>query len=450
VTNGYASIVDAVATCLRATQAQRVLVAFSGGLDSTALLHSVVQATREVKFKLSMPVIALHANHQLQPDSDAWEQHCEQMCQQLGVIFLGQQLDLDTMGNLEAQARKARYQFFSQSLIDGDVLLLGHHKNDQVESILLRLFQGRGLIPMRSQGRLSAGGFARPLLNFTHTQLRKYLTDHSIAWIEDGSNRDVSFDRNFLRHTTIPALVQRWPSVQGSVVAVGQSQQHLFRALVHATQGIANQVPLHELPQDTAVAGVWLRAYLTHRSVFSVTNKALEEFIRQSRHGNGVASLALKQQLDESSQQVFIHAYADQLYFVRPSDHAGSTQRLCPGDSLELPQGILNLLEVAHTHDLAMQCLEPLVVRLRAGGEKIDLAAGRRAVKQILQEARVPPWRREHYPLLYLGERLVCVPNLAVSTEIAPLLVKDLVKDPETGQTAASTRLMVAQWCPND
>ncbi|NOX50946.1 MAG: tRNA lysidine(34) synthetase TilS, partial [Gammaproteobacteria bacterium] len=365
MTNGDASIVDAVATCLRDTQAKRVVVAFSGGLDSTALLHSVVQATREVKFKLSMPIIALHANHQLQPDSDSWEKHCEQMCQQLGVIFLGQQLDLDTMGNVEAQARKARYQFFSQSLTHGDVLLLGHHTNDQVESILLRLFQGRGLIPMRSQGRLGAGEFARPLLNFSHTQLRNYLTNHAIAWVEDDSNRDASFDRNFLRHTTIPALVRRWPSVQGNVVKVGQSHQHLFKALVHATQGIANQMPLQELPQDIAVAGVWLRAYLTHRSVFSATNKALEEFVRQSMHGNGVASLALNQQLDQSSQQVFIRSYSGQLYFVRLSDHPGSTQPLCPGDSLELPQGVLNLLEVAHTDALAMQCLEPLVVRMR-------------------------------------------------------------------------------------
>ena len=189
---------------------QKFSVALSGGADSTALL---VAASRV----LGAPnVRALHANHGLQSTSLEWTKHCQCLCEQLGVELVVGQLEL-AKGNVEAVARRARYDFFAGQLKPNETLLLGHHSQDQLETVFMRMIQGRSLRPMRVSGRLGKGVFLRPLLVFTRQQMLDYLNQQKIAWIEDPSNRDETLMRNFLRHRILPLLLSRWPSLAQAV-----------------------------------------------------------------------------------------------------------------------------------------------------------------------------------------------------------------------------------------
>ncbi len=187
------------------------LLAYSGGLDSSVLLHaaSVVAHQRGIGLR------ALHINHQLSEHAQRWQMHCEQQCAQLGVECLSVVVDVVNVGEgLEAAARAARYAVFSEQLRDQEQLLLAHHLDDQAETLLLRLMRGAGpagLGAMQATRALAAGTLNRPLLALARASLETYAAQHTLSWVEDESNASLNFDRNFLRHQIMPQLQQRWP-----------------------------------------------------------------------------------------------------------------------------------------------------------------------------------------------------------------------------------------------
>ncbi|MCZ6855575.1 MAG: tRNA lysidine(34) synthetase TilS, partial [Gammaproteobacteria bacterium] len=204
----------------------RLLVGYSGGLDSTVLLHAVRSAWPEAE------LVALHVNHGLQPQSLDWEDHCVGVCQRLNVELITVQLSLEVEGNLEAAARTARYQFFSDQLNSNDILLLAHHRFDQAETILLRLVQGRGLIGMPEERSLGRGVVLRPFLDTPRGELEAYAQHHTLSWTEDPSNRDIGFDRNYLRQRVLPELRARWPTVDVSLSDLANRRRQLDAVLV--------------------------------------------------------------------------------------------------------------------------------------------------------------------------------------------------------------------------
>ena len=187
------------------TDAARWVVAFSGGLDSTALLHLLL-AWRERRGK-APAIAALHINHQLQAAADDWQAHCRSHCADLDVAF--QALCVDTQGSGEAAARDARYRAFEHYLQPGDVLMLAHHLDDQVETFFLRLLRGaglEGLSAMPASRPLGDARLARPLLHLTRAELAHYVNERGWRHIDDPTNADASIDRNFLRHQVLPVV----------------------------------------------------------------------------------------------------------------------------------------------------------------------------------------------------------------------------------------------------
>ena len=368
----------------------------------------------------------------LQDAADAWQAHCEAVCAQLSVDLVAVAVTVPSSGNLEANARAARYRAFAEHVDAGTLLLLGHHEHDQTETILYRLFQGRGLLPMRTRGEVGAGRFSRPLLTVAPLDLRRYLAAQGLTWVEDDSNTDKRFTRNFLRTEVVPLLGRRWRQLHQALARVVSAQAAVQAALEHEMRHSGNRVPMSRLPGSPDARVAWLRAYLHSRGVYGVTDKALQAFVLQLQHA---ANAQLR-----CTDGVCLYLYDQHLHFVTAAQTAAHVVRppasIAPGEQLQLPGGQLSLMAAQRGQAGCFHCPHPLRIAHRRGGERIILEGFSKSVKQLLSEARVPPWQRDSYPLLYLDDELICVPNLAVAARVAPGL--DNAREP----------LCVAHWQP--
>ena len=190
-------------------------VALSGGLDSSVLLHGMSQLRQEFD---GIAMRAIHVNHGLQPQSAEWAAECEVFCRQLDVTLQSEvvRVDRDSGEGAEAAARRARYGLFSEVLATDEHLLTGHHQDDQIETLLLRLLRGsgtRGLGSIAERRQFGRGWLLRPLLELSRANIEIYARAAGIRWVEDPSNFDTSIDRNFLRHEVVPILRERWPGM---------------------------------------------------------------------------------------------------------------------------------------------------------------------------------------------------------------------------------------------
>ncbi|MCK5361071.1 MAG: tRNA lysidine(34) synthetase TilS, partial [Gammaproteobacteria bacterium] len=195
-----------------------VYLAYSGGLDSHVLLHALSALAESYPFSL----LAIHVNHSLQPESNDWATHCQKVCDDIGVslVIKTVTVSLDQGESLEAAARDARYAALAEVLPAHGLCMTAQHGNDQSETLLLQLLRGAGVHGLASMPRirsLSRGKLLRPLLSYSRDELHTYAVKHELNWLEDPSNQDSRFDRNYLRNEILPALRQRWPGMDKSL-----------------------------------------------------------------------------------------------------------------------------------------------------------------------------------------------------------------------------------------
>ena len=218
-------------------------IAFSGGLDSTVLLHLLANTEHLPPHK------AIHIHHGLQAAADAWPSHCQSICDRLGVPLHVMHVQVQPGASLERAAREARYQAFAEVVGAGEVLLTGQHRDDQAETLLFRLLRGagvRGLAAIPMHRPLANGHLVRPLLDASRAELEAYAHEHQLTWIEDPSNADPRFSRNYLRHRVFPLLTERWPQ---AVSSLARTAEHLSEA-----QGLLDelaQMDLHAADQSS-------------------------------------------------------------------------------------------------------------------------------------------------------------------------------------------------------
>ena len=379
---------------------QRLAVAFSGGLDSTVLLHAAAAAA------LPAPVVAVHVNHRLHPDADQWQAYCAAVCKSLGVELLSQRVEV-AAGNVEAQARRARYQAFDALLDAGDLLLLAHHQDDQAETVLMRLLQGRGAAAMPRTRQLPGGAvLLRPFLGLPKSELRTAAQALGLEWLEDPSNADTAFDRNFLRHEVLPRLTARWPDLNAALARTGKAQADAGALLRHLLDREA--LPLGDLPPD--LRPLALRAWLARFDEQGASNRALAEFAAQfDAPTNAQPELRLRRGC--------LRRWRGAAHYVPPAPALASCYQLQAPGTLRLPHGEL-VVERAGSGGFCVAGV--LTVRFRRGGERLRSAQGSRSLKQAMQDAGLPPWLRSSYPLLYSGDALVAVPGIAVAAGDEP------------------------------
>lgn len=396
---------------------RRLRVAYSGGRDSHVLLHALARLRAELP-----PLEAVHVDHGLQADSPAWARHCAAVCAALDVPLVSLQVAAHPRAgeSPEAAARRARYAALAERMMPGDCLLTAHHQDDQAETLLLQLLRGGGPHGLAAMAELSAfagGWHARPLLGVAGEELQRYAEAEALRWIEDPSNADPTFDRNYLRHAVMPRLEARWPAA-ARILARGARHQAEAAQLLDevASQDLALcRADGHSL-HISALIGLSparrrnvLRYWLKSRGYpppDSVRLAQIEETLLQARpdrmpavHWPGVA----------------VRRYRDRLFALPPRPAVDSALRL-PWDMttlLPLPDGTtLSAVAVCGAGVKAALCRQQAVtVRYRQGGEhcRPGPRAAERTLKHLLQEAGVPPWERERLPLIFVGDRLAAV-----------------------------------------
>ncbi|GAB3095796.1 tRNA lysidine(34) synthetase TilS [Aestuariicella hydrocarbonica] len=398
---------------------KRWWVAYSGGLDSSVLLRALVEAER------SRPVLALHVNHGLSAQADAWQEHCQRECDALGVALTAETVRVEVQGRgLEDAARQARYQVFEQYLQPGDGLLLGHHQDDQAETVLLRLLRGsgpKGLAGMASERVVGAGRLYRPLLGLNREALEQQARQWCLSWVDDDSNRSLGFDRNYVRHAVMPAIQQRWPDV---AERWRQSSEVCRQS--------------HELIEEIA-AEDWQKAGWQAERLGSSLDLSVLQGLSEFRRGN-VIRYWLQQQGRDLPERVHLQQVEAQLVWGREDSEAevlwgrSRLRRFRQRLYLLPPQLITAQPAVAECWD----GLTPLVwghwqLRLepqaeggfrrptqgfqvvsRQGGERCQPFWRNKSqtLKKLLQEASLEPWLRAQLPILRVDGEIAVVGDL--------------------------------------
>lgn len=391
-------------------------IALSGGLDSTVLLHLLVSLAQREALP---PLSAIHIHHGLQAVADTWPADCRRLCDALGVPLQVEPVQVQSGASVERAARQARYAAFRALLGPGEVLLAAQHRDDQAETLLFRLLRGagvQGLAAMQQSRPLGAGHLLRPLLQCSRAELQAYAGEHRLRWVEDPSNADSRFSRNYLRHQVLPLLARRWP----------QATANMARAAAHL--GEAAQL-LDELAQEDLQAAqvpcefTWLNLpslpLAPLRALSDVRQRnALRYWLRSltpmpdSEHWAGWRALR-----DAAGDAVPIwHLAAGEL---RRAD-----QRLwwLSGDWLGMPQAPAVQLSPGRWLPLAGNGCVRVEGQLpagdwrlayRQGGEVMSLPGrGHRDLKRLLNERQVPAFVRPRLPLLLCNGELQAVANL--------------------------------------
>ena len=378
-----------------------ILLGYSGGLDSTALLHLLANDASACRNGLR----AIHVHHGLHADADAWAAHCERACAALGVPLdvVHVEVNHDAGLGIEGAARDARHRAFAAALRNDEILALAHHRDDQAETFLLRALRGSGvdgLAAMRAWRAHANGWLWRPLLGITQHELREYANARQLRWIDDPGNADPRFDRNFLRNEVMPLLRQRWPHAADSF----SRSAGLVASTVDMLEGDdAHLLDASRLPDGTLDIGM-LEAMPGPRRA-----RILRRWVAESGlpplPGNGMIAIErdmLGARADASPCFEWAGARVRRWGEVL---HAGPALDPLPPawsqpwdgrDPLALPTGDTLALEGAQGFDA------PLLVHARQGGERIVLPkrTHSHALKQVLQDAGIPPWQRERLPLL--------------------------------------------------
>lgn len=394
----------------------RYVIAFSGGLDSTVLAHALAEIS-------DVPVLAIHVDHALQTDSADWGEHCAQIAAALEIEFrsLRVQVQLESGKGPEASARDARYTALHAELEDGDWLLSAHHREDQAETLLLNLIRGSGPAGVAGIGdlrRFGPGWLARPMLNVDRADILEYASDLGLQWIEDPSNTDRRFDRNFLRHEVLPRLKSRWPDIaarlQRSAGHAGEASQLLIELAAIDLQNLGARA--ERLPIDGLLELSPARQRNVIRFALRDLGLSTPTAMQLGRVLDEVIPARVDAQPLVSWPGASVRRYRNGLYLL-PENLADTVESLpLSGKDLQLGAG-LGALHFESGADIGISeelFSEGLMIKPRTGGEEFQPQgqSHTRKLKKLLQEEGIVPWMRDRLPLVYSGEQLLAVGDL--------------------------------------
>lgn len=392
----------------------------SGGLDSMVLLELLVQTRQSSDIP---PLHAIHIHHGLHPEADAWAAHCQRACDARGVPLTVVRVQVGAGASIEQVARDARYAAFADVLPDGAELLLAHHADDQLETMLFRLLRGtgvRGLAGMPRRRRLGRGWLSRPLLEASRAQLASWAAAQGLVWIDDPANQDGRFARTALRHQLLPTMREGWPQVDQSLLRLADHAREASELMDELAQA---DLRAAAVPPDDPWLRAWpslllapvlgltqarqrnlLRFWLREQDVLMPDQRHLEQWLLQlAAAGDAQPQLLLGGRR--------IYRSSDRLWLIGDDwPQGGTEQPLTASDRQSLRAGNGLLCIAPSAGGLRPPGPAGWTVRYRQGGEQIKLA-GRptQSVKQLLQQARLPTWLRASVPLLYSGGELISV-----------------------------------------
>lgn len=410
---------------------QLLIVGLSGGIDSVVLLDVLNRIARRRRFQL----LAVHVNHQISPHARQWAKFCRELCSARAIPLRVFRVTVERGNSLEAAARAARYAVFHR--LKGDFVVLAHNRDDQAETLLLQLLRGggvRGLAAMpvlrgkvtqrdsREGGENFQAPVLRPMLEVTRSEISAYAKKRKLSWIEDESNDDTYFPRNFLRHEVLPLIARKFPAY-GTVLA--RSAGH-FAEAAHLLDELAahdsiscvkaGRLDLSGLRLlSHARAKNLLRYFLAQHGVAIPGAERLEEALRQALEARNDAMVCV----DLGGFE--LRRYAGALHVRDKTESVDAVfERTWRGErKLALPE-LNGVLSMTRSRDagISLARLEAaaVTIRVRCGGERLqpDCRRPHRSLKNLLQESGIPPWQRDRLPLIYCGNQPVWVPGIGI------------------------------------
>jgi tRNA(Ile)-lysidine synthase len=417
---------------------ERVVACVSGGIDSIVMLDLLRLAAKKMRFELA----ALHINHQINAAAAKWAQFCRACCRNAGVPLTVVKVNVPRVASLEGAARKARYAVFSK--VPADFIALGHNLDDQAETLMLQLLRGagvkgvsampeirsqesgfriqravRGKVQQNPESRVLNPAILRPLLDTARADIDAYARARKLQWVEDDSNADTDFDRNFLRHRVLPLIAERYPAYRKTLARASrnfaEAAQLLDAVACIDTPDAGPHLSIASFRKLTTIrAKNALRYFLDRHEVAMPSEARLTECVRQAQHARTTGI-----RIDVGGHE--LRCFGGELR-VMPKVAAlpAGFSRPWQGEPRMAVSeiGATLVMKAARGSGLSLAKLQqaPVTVRLRVGGERLrpDAKRPRRSLKNLLQEARLPPWLRARLPLLYCGDTLVYVPGIGI------------------------------------
>ena len=395
-------------------------IALSGGIDSVVLLHALSQ----LKVKLKLQLSAIHINHDLSSNADDWLIFCHNKCKELGIPIKSEKINIkhDISMGIEAAARKGRYQ--ALETYRKGILVLGHHQNDQAETLLLQLFRGSGLnglaaMPLYDQERF----IWRPLLKINKEIIEGYAKENSLNFIKDESNDNLQFDRNFLRKKVLPLIKSRYPDI---INTISRSSENIAEGL-NLHKAIAKEdaniffsknkeclslTMIKALEKERVVN--LIRWWLDVNKKMMPSKKTMSELYKQIKNVKKDALLNI-----DISESISIKAYHDELFLVEKGIKIDPYELIWRGEELvELPGNTKLIFKKSLGAGFSLSKIgsKTLTIQNRNGGESFKPKNNQptRTLKYLLQTSNIPPWKRQLMPLIFSENDLVAVPNFGV------------------------------------
>ncbi|MCB1922230.1 MAG: tRNA lysidine(34) synthetase TilS [Gammaproteobacteria bacterium] len=404
-------------------QPNRYWIAYSGGIDSTVLLHLLAS----VRDRLPATLTAVHVDHGLQPGSASWAAHCRARCAALGVPLVVHTVDAHPRRGQspEAAARDARYDAIAAGMGVDDMLLTAHHEDDQAETVLLQLLRGAGvdgLSAMPSCRHWRHGWLARPLLAVPRAQLVAWAHARQLAWIDDPSNDAAVADRNFLRHEILPRLHARWPAASRSLARSAQWCAEAAQIVeARAATDLASAAVAEGTRLSTAVlcglpdarATGLLRHWLDVRAAPPMPAARLHQALDQLCHARDDAQPLV------AWAGFALRRYRGEVWLVDTATVAvPSGRRVWTGADMDLGPGLGRIVSREAPGGIDADRWRNGVIEIgyRRSGLRCALRGrqGTRDFKQLAQEHGIPPWLRDRVPLVYVDGELAAVAGCCV------------------------------------
>lgn len=402
---------------------KQVIIAYSGGVDSHVLLHVCAQLNStfpKLIFK------AVHINHGLQTEAQQWQQHCKLTSDNLDIEINCISVDVVNrkQDGPEQAARKARYGAIRELVTKHSVVLTAQHQDDQAETLMLQLLRGcgvEGLASMPLLDNFGLGFIARPLLQFNQQFILDYALRHDLSWVEDPSNANTNFDRNFLRKEVIPIIKKRWPAFAQTTSRTARHCAEVSDVLAnmaddHITDANKNQLSLNELSgKDEKLQRILLRYWIQSNHVQRPSLNVIEQVQRCV-----IQALEDKTPFVKWGENV-VRRYKNNLYLLPVLPEFDAAQSLTfNGASCQLPSA-LGLLKITESTGIGVDASlwdnAKVAVEFRRGGEIIKLAkrTGTKRLKALFNENHLFPWVRDRIPLIYLDGQLAAIADLWIS-----------------------------------
>ena len=407
----------------------RLVIGYSGGVDS----HVLLKAVADLHYSFTkLELVAMHINHGLSQHAKRWEAHCQQVCDVFGITLYIKRVKLNVKKgeSLEAVARDSRYNEFAKFIKPNDYLLVAHHIDDQAETCLLQFLRGsgpKGLASMAARMNFADGFLLRPLLNVNRRQILAFAKEEGLKWIEDESNRQERFTRNFLRNTVMPLLQKKWPNVAKTIMRVS----------LHSAEAdqLLQECAANDLKRVTAQKNNKLLDIEKLKNLSLMRQKNILRYWIQEQGFLLPSTTKLHQVFNEVIDaaedaspcvhwgNVEIRRYQNKLYALHSAEKFNMHIEI-PWDlksDLKLPVGILCAKKSVGNGLLNSKFSSSAVVRFRVGGEVCRLPKRKctHKLKKLFQQWNIPPWERERIPLVFVDGKLAVIVGYSVSDEFA-------------------------------